>query len=209
MEKYITVKKYAEAEITEQRSRFISAVKPVTTEEEAIEFINERKQKYWDARHNVYAYVIRDKGIARFSDDGEPHSTAGKPTLEVLTKQGITDAVIVTTRYFGGVLLGTGGLVRCYSKSAADAVIAAEIGEMRPCICCEVECEYPQYEKLQKTVVEAGAVLENTEFLQNIKIYFSIEAEHLPLLSKKLNDIFAGKLKIKEISEKYTLFDKK
>ena len=101
---YKTVKKEAKDEFTEQRSRFIGYVKPVSTEEEALEFIEQKKKQHWDARHNVYAYVLREGGVRRFSDDGEPHSTAGMPTLDVILKNGVEDVVVVVTRYFGGIL---------------------------------------------------------------------------------------------------------
>ena len=206
METYKTVGKAAEAEITEQRSRFISAVKPVRTESEAIEFINERRQKFRDARHNVYAYTIKNEGISRFSDDGEPHSTAGKPTLEVILGRGITDAVIVTTRYFGGILLGTGGLVRCYSGSAAEAVKAAGIIEMRPGICCSTICPYPFYERLRAMLESSGAVVSDPIFESEIKLEFCTEKDNIELVLRKIREAFSGKLQISIISEKYMPF---
>ena len=112
---YKTIRNAAEDEFVEKRSRFIGHALPVTTEEEALAFIAEMKSKYWDASHNVYAYILREGGIQRFSDDGEPQGTAGIPTLDVLRKEGLTDLVVVVTRYFGGILLGGGGLVRAYS----------------------------------------------------------------------------------------------
>ena len=116
MEKYITVLGESTAEYTEKRSRFIATIRHCDSEEEALAFIEEMRSKYWDARHNVYAYSVKHQG--RFSDDGEPHGTAGKPVYDVITSDGITNLAVVVTRYFGGVLLGTGGLVRAYSKSA-------------------------------------------------------------------------------------------
>lgn len=122
MNGYKTLRGPASAELTEKRSVFICRVRPVTTEAQALAFLAEVRKQCADARHNVYAYTIRENGIARFSDDGEPHGTAGLPTLDALRKRGIVDAAAVTTRYFGGVLLGTGGLVRAYSQAAAMAV---------------------------------------------------------------------------------------
>jgi len=115
---YKTVSKEGTAEIVEKKSRFIASVKPVSTEEEALEFVSQVKAKYRDARHNVYAYVVTENNISRFTDDGEPSGTAGAPVLDVILKEGLTDVAIVVTRYFGGTLLGTGGLVRAYGKSA-------------------------------------------------------------------------------------------
>ena len=146
---YTTVKSQAEAEIVEKRSRFIATVKPVQTEEEALEFLNMLKQKYWNATHNVYAYIIEENSIMRYSDDGEPGGTAGLPVLDMLKKSGLTNLIVVVTRYFGGVLLGTGGLVHAYSKSAKAGVDAAGILDMVLCREIKIECEYTNLGKLQ------------------------------------------------------------
>ena len=116
MTEYITVKNSGEDEFVEKRSRFIGYCKPVKTQDEAVSFINEIRSKHWDATHNVYAYVLSDGQIMRYSDDGEPQGTAGVPVLDVIKKMGIVDVVVVVTRYFGGIMLGAGGLVRAYSK---------------------------------------------------------------------------------------------
>ena len=138
---YLTLGGQGEIEYVERRSRFLAHARPVTTEEEALAFLEQIRSKYWDASHNVYAYSLREGQIRRFSDDGEPQGTSGMPTLEVLTKSGITDAIIVVTRYFGGVLLGAGGLVRAYSHAARMAVDAAEVLTMRPCTVGELRCD--------------------------------------------------------------------
>ena len=117
---YKTVKDIGIAEIVEKRSRFIASVRPVSSEEDALEYLNMLKQKYWDARHNVYAYIIRENNIMRYSDDGEPSGTAGVPVLDILKREELTDVIVVVTRYFGGILLGTGGLVHAYSKAAKE-----------------------------------------------------------------------------------------
>ena len=122
MSDYLTLGREASDEFIEKRSRFIGYAKPVKTQDEAMDFINEIRSRHWDATHNVYAYVLRDGQSRRYSDDGEPHGTAGKPILDVINGNGITDCAIVVTRYFGGTLLGTGGLVRAYSTSSKDAV---------------------------------------------------------------------------------------
>lgn len=146
---YTTVEKLAEAEIVEKRSRFIATVKPVLTEGEALEFLNELRQKYWNATHNVYAYIIEENNIMRYSDDGEPGGTAGMPVLDILKKEGLTNLIVVVTRYFGGILLGTGGLVHAYSKSAKAGVEAAGILDMVLCREVILECEYTLLGKLQ------------------------------------------------------------
>ena len=130
-----------EAEFVEKRSRFIGHALPVTTEEEALAFIAEMKSKYWDASHNVYAYIVREGGIMRYSDDGEPQGTAGIPCLDVLLKEGVTDLCVVATRYFGGILLGGGGLVRAYSHTAKIALDAGQVVTMQLCAIAEAKCD--------------------------------------------------------------------
>ena len=143
MAEYKTVRKNAQDQFVEKRSRFIGYACPVQTEQEALDFITSKKSEHWDASHNVYAYILRD-GTMRFSDDGEPQGTAGMPVLDVLRKSGVTDVVTVATRYFGGILLGGGGLVRAYSHTAdhyharVPAVVAhLRLRPVRPrCIAC-------------------------------------------------------------------------
>ena len=143
MAQYKTVLQEAQDDFVEKRSRFIGYVRPVSTEAEALAFIAEKKSKHWDASHNVYAYILRDGGVMRYSDDGEPQGTAGIPVLDVLQKSGVTDVVVVATRYFGGILLGGGGLVRAYSHTASIALQAAGIVTMRECLMLEVLCSCP------------------------------------------------------------------
>ena len=130
MQEYRTVKAMAEAELVEKRSRFIAQVFPIKSEAEALEHIANAKKKYWDARHNVYAYILREGGTCRYTDDGEPSGTAGAPICNVLEKRGLTNILVVITRYFGGIKLGAGGLVRAYSKSVLEAINEAEILEV-------------------------------------------------------------------------------
>ena len=146
---YKTVRNIGTAEITVKRSRFIASVKPVASEEDAVGYINALKQKYWDARHNVYAYSVRENNIMRYSDDGEPSGTAGVPVLEILKNEGLCDVIVVVTRYFGGVLLGTGGLVRAYSAAAKEGVENAGIVEMVRCREFKIKCDYNMIGKLQ------------------------------------------------------------
>ena len=138
---YKTVELESSDEFIEQRSKFIGYVKPVQTEQQALDFINEKRQKHWDATHNVYAYVLREGNIQRYSDDGEPHGTAGVPTLDVIIKSGVTDVVVVVTRYFGGILLGAGGLVRAYTKGAKIALDAGNIITMESCYTAVLQCD--------------------------------------------------------------------
>ncbi len=152
MDKYKTIAKEAQAEIVEKRSRFIANVMPVSSEEEAIYYLNIIKQRHWDARHNVYAYVIKENNLMRYSDDGEPSGTAGVPVLEILKRENLTDLIVVVTRYFGGVLLGTGGLVHAYSKAAKEGINAAGITDMILCRKLVISCDYNLMGKIQYEV---------------------------------------------------------
>ncbi len=196
MAEYITVKHDAAEEFVEKRSRFIGYIKHVTTEEEAVEFINLIRSKHWDARHNVYAYNLRANNQSRYSDDGEPSGTAGQPVLSVLTKGGIVDAVIVVTRYFGGILLGTGGLVRAYSHAAALALESAEPQIMRECINCSLTCSYEQYGRISSLIPENEGVTDNTEFGADVYMEFHIAPEKLSQFEKKLADATLGKVSV-------------
>ena len=147
---YRVVYEGGEGEIVEKKSRFIATVRPVESEEEAVAFINEMKKKYWDARHNCSAFVIGEhQELTRCSDDGEPAQTAGRPMLDVLLKEGVTNVAVVVTRYFGGVLLGTGGLVRAYQKSVQEGLASSEIIEKRNGFLLYINTDYNGIGKLQ------------------------------------------------------------
>ncbi len=203
---YKTVARAATAEYVDRRSRFIGAVLPVTTEQEALDFIAAKKKEHWDARHNVYAYVLREGGISRFSDDSEPQGTAGLPTLEVLQKRGLTDCVIVVTRYFGGVLLGTGGLVRAYSQSAALAVSEAGIIERRLCAYGEIVCDYAQYGWLQSLIPECGGRVDNADFANTVTVSLHLPVESVDAFQKQLTDRSCGALTFHKLDEQYDSF---
>ena len=198
---YKTVKKAATAEYEEKRSRFIGSVIPCTTEQEALDHIAKRRSETFGARHNVYAYILRENNIARYSDDGEPHSTAGMPTLEVLRKQGLCDCCIVTTRYFGGVLLGTGGLVRAYTAAARLAVEEAGIALMRVCYQCVVGCGYPDHAQVERLIHDCGGKVDGNEFTHEVKVKFSITASDFVNLDDKFKEVFCGRLEPQIVSE--------
>lgn len=202
-ESYKTVEKEACDELTEKRSRFIGYCKPVKTEAEAVEYINIIKSKHWDARHNVYAYCIREGQTKRYSDDGEPQGTAGVPVLEVLTKNGITDVVVVVTRYFGGILLGTGGLVRAYSASAKKAVEAANVINMVRCSVCTLICDYNRYGKVSSIIPQSGGIIDESSFGSEVSITFHIESGSLERFNKLLADATCGELCTKVEYEDY------
>ena len=203
---YKTVARAATAEYVDRRSRFIGAVCPVTTEQEALDFIAAKKKEHWDARHNVYAYILREGGISRFSDDSEPQGTAGLPTREVLQKQGLTDCVIVVTRYFGGILLGTGGLVRAYSQSAVLAVEEAGVVERRLCVCGEIVCDYAQYGWLQSMIPECGGRIDNVDFADDVTVSLHLPVEQVDSFQKQLTDRSCGELFYRQSDEQYDTF---
>lgn len=200
---YKTVRNEACNEFTEKRSRFIGYCKPVTTEQEATDFINEKRSKHWDARHNVYAYSLREGNIKRYSDDGEPSGTAGMPVLDVILKNEVYDVCIVVTRYFGGVLLGTGGLVRAYSQAAKFALEAGGVVVMENCAVCSLECTYNQYGKVSSLVQELSSGLDGTEYGSGVVLKFHIKPDMLPALQKKLADATAGEVQIQTEKEDY------
>lgn len=163
MTEYYLPTGYAQSEFVEKRSRFISQIWRISTEEEAREKIEQVKKQYHDARHNCWCYLLRD-GTLRYSDDGEPQGTAGQPMLEVFTRENIVDAVCVVTRYFGGILLGTGGLARAYSKGAKDALVASGVSVERLWDRILVPCPYSLFDRLRVETEKMGGVLEDTEF---------------------------------------------
>lgn len=201
---YKTIQKEAFGEFVERHSKFISYAKPVETEDDAISFINKIKTKHWDAKHNVYAYSLLKGSIMRYSDDGEPHGTAGVPVLDILKKNEVTNIVIVVTRYFGGILLGTGGLVRAYSSAAKLALDSAVVINMVSCFRAQLFCDYSLYGKISSILAELGAKIEESEFLDNVKIIFYIEKKKLNILNDKLNEVSSGEIITKILEEKYT-----
>lgn len=203
MKEYKTVEFESKDEFIEKKSRFIGYVKPVKTQEEATEFINAIKSKHWDATHNVSAYVLRDNNIQRSSDDGEPSGTAGVPTLDVLLKEGIVDTCVVVTRYFGGTLLGAGGLIRAYSHASKIAVDAGRIITMAPCKVISVSIDYSFYDRLNILLNEFSANIENSEFTDSVTVIFSIRENMVSLLQDKLTQLSNGKYLLKEIGEKF------
>ena len=200
---YKTVKIESSDEFTEKRSRFIGYVKPVKTEAEATEFINSIRSKHWDARHNVYAYSLREGNIKRYSDDGEPSGTAGMPVLDVITKNEVYDVCVVVARYFGGVLLGTGGLVRAYSQGSKIALEAGQVVLMQNCLVCSLTCTYNQYGKISSLIPDNGGVIDDSVFETDVKLKFHINPDGLPALNKKLADLTSGEVQAISDSEQY------
>ena len=204
MSEYKTVLNEADDEFVVKKSRFIGYVKPVRTADEAVAFINSIKSKHWDATHNVYAYVLRDGQTRRYSDDGEPQGTAGIPVLDVLLKEELTDVCVVATRYFGGIMLGAGGLVRAYSHTAKIAVDAGTIITMALCKIAKVTCDYNFYGRLTPLIAQAGGIVENTEYADNVTVTFRIHEAAYEKLSLDIIDKSFGKFQSTVIYEKFS-----
>lgn len=193
MQEYKTVEKEASDFFIEKKSKFIGYAKPVKTQEEAVDFISEIKSKHWDATHNVYAYVLRENNIQRYSDDGEPSGTAGVPVLDVMLKESLVDICVVATRYFGGTLLGAGGLVRAYSHTSKIALEAAGIITMAQCSVMSAEVDYSFYDRLNILLSDFSAVILNTSFSDKVCVEFSVKENIVDLLNAKLIDVSNGK----------------
>ena len=206
--KYITVKSPAESSYIEKRSEFIGHISPAETNEDAINFINHIKENNRKARHNVYAYILRDGNISRYSDDGEPQGTAGIPVLEVLRKNNLTDVCCVVTRYFGGILLGGGGLVRAYSHSTALAIEAAEVLKMYKCSELILSLSYDLYGKITYIFSDYEIKQINSDFSDGVKITARVKSELEEPFCNKLTDITFGKIKINKTAEIYDDFPK-
>lgn len=198
---YKTINGSAEARFIEKKSEFIGYIRHTPTEAEAIAFINEIRAMHRKATHNCYAYILRDNNTARHSDDGEPGGTAGVPIYEVLRKEGLTDVTCVVTRYFGGVLLGAGGLVRAYTEGAKIAVDAAEILDMQTAVKTELILEYPLYGKIGKTLSDFDVRTENEDFGADVRITLYIRAEDYESFSASLVDLCNGSIIINKLDE--------
>ncbi|MFR4986387.1 MAG: YigZ family protein [Lachnospirales bacterium] len=185
-----TINERAEAEIVEKKSRFIANVSPIFSEEEATNFIAEIKKQHYNARHNCFAYVIGgDIPIVRFSDDGEPNGTAGKPILDVLLGEKIENAIIVVTRYFGGTLLGTGGLVRAYGKSAKEGILAGKIVQMDVYTKVFISVDYSLIGKIQYEVSNNGHIIIDTEYTDLVKFSLYVKSELVDEFIKNIVNI--------------------
>lgn len=205
MDEYLVPTGFGEDEFVEKKSRFIGRVWPVESEEAALEKIREMKKQHYDATHNCWAYIIKD-GPVRFSDDGEPGGTAGMPILQVLQREGIYNLVCVVTRYFGGILLGAGGLVRAYTKGAKIAVDAAGKSMKRVWTVFYVPCPYNYYERVKLTVEAFGGMIRATDFGAEVELEILLpEAQAQPFL-EKLTDLSAAAIEAVETGQEYRAF---
>ncbi len=193
-------------EIVEKKSRFIASIMPVSTEEEALSFIQEKKKQYWDARHNCSAYIIgRKNPISRCSDDGEPSQTAGRPMLDVLEREGIYDVVVVVTRYFGGVLLGTGGLVRAYQAAVQEGLKNCRFAKAIDGYECFLTISYTAYGQAEYILREEGIEVIDSDFEEQVRLHFYVPVVQRDSLTSKLTDATNGSAEF-DWSEEMTYF---
>ncbi len=198
---YRVIRETAYGEIAEKKSRFLAALTPVESEEEALAFVDCVRRKYYDARHNCYAYLLRDPELERWSDDGEPGGTAGRPMLEVLRGAGLTNAVVVVTRYFGGTLLGTGGLVRAYTQAVQQALADCRIVTMRRGNRYTVTADYGLTGKLQYLFAARRMKVEETVYTEQVRFCILAPEETEGKLEKELTDITGGKARVELLGE--------
>lgn len=195
MEPYRIPTAPGEAEFQEKRSTFLGHVRPVETEDEAKAFVAAMKKQYHDARHNCWCYLLRG-GVERYSDDGEPQGTAGIPMLEVFRREGVTNVVCVVTRYFGGVLLGTGGLLRAYTKSAKDALDAAGISAVRRWVSVALPCSYALLERMKAAVSAADGVVSDLEYGADVVLRALLPEECTEPFRTQVRDLSAGAVEV-------------
>ncbi len=205
MDEYLVPTAYGEDEFIEKKSRFIGRAWPVETEEEALEKIQEMKKKHYDATHNCWAYIIKD-GAVRFSDDGEPGGTAGMPMLQVLQREGLYNIVCVVTRYFGGILLGAGGLVRAYTKGAKIAVDAAGKSMKRVWSVLYLPIPYSYYDRVKLEVDAFGGIIRDTQFGADIELELLFPEAQLQPFLDRMTDMSAGTIEGMQTGQEYRAF---
>ena len=200
MSEYFVPAGSGEAEFVEKRSSFLGHVRFAETEDKAREFINEMKKKHYDARHNCWCYIIRE-GAVRYSDDGEPQGTAGLPMLEVFKREGVENVVCVVTRYFGGVLLGTGGLLRAYTKSAKDALDAAGIAAVRRWVKLEAACPYSLLERMKTECLALEGAVSDVEYGADVRMTFLLPESKAEAFRDRVTELSAGQSSAKAVGE--------
>ena len=202
-ELYTTLAGEGVDEFEEKRSLFIGHAKHVTSEEEAQEFVKQKKKEYSDATHNCWAYLLKGGIVARYSDDGEPQGTAGVPMLEAIRKSGVSDCVVVVTRYFGGILLGAGGLVRAYSHGTSIALNAAKIVTYEKYTELSLDCTYSDYQKYAVILPTFGAIVDDTDFSDRVVIKFAVKETVVDALTSKITEMSGGRDKPEVTGERF------
>ncbi len=202
-ELYTTLAGDGSDEFEERRSLFIGHAKHIVSEQEAQEFVKQKKKEYSDATHNCWAYVLKGGIVARYSDDGEPQGTAGMPILDVIRKSGVCDAVVVVTRYFGGILLGAGGLVRAYSHGASIALDAAKIVTYEKYAELRLVCSYSDYQKYAVLLPVFNAIIDGTDFSDKVTVSFAVKETEVSLLQGKITEMSGGRDNAERVGERF------
>ncbi len=203
MTEYLVPFQDAESEFVEKRSRFISHIWQVESEAEARSRIEEMKKKYYDARHNCWCYLLKEGNVVRYSDDGEPQGTAGQPMLNVFQREGIENVCCVVTRYFGGILLGAGGLVRAYTQSAKDALDAAGVSVVRRWVAMEIACTYNQFETMRREVTAFDGVVENIDYGADVVLSALLPEERVQEFRERVVEVTAATVEPLEAGEQF------
>ena len=203
MDSYRVPARDAESEFTEKRSRVSSRIWTVADEAEARARIDETRRKYYDARHNCWCYILQESGIVRYSDDGEPQGTAGQPMLNVFQREEITNVCCVVTRYFGGVLLGAGGLTRAYTRGAKDALDAAGAALVQRWTLWDVPCPYPLFERVKLEAASCGGVVRGADYGADVLLHAAFLPEDAGAFSARLTELSAGRLTLQPAGEEY------
>lgn len=203
MTEYIVPYQDAESEFTEKRSRFITHLYKVETEAEARARIEEMKKKYYDARHNCWCYLLQEGGVVRYSDDGEPQGTAGQPILNVFQRENVENVVCIVTRYFGGILLGAGGLTRAYAKAAKDALDAAGKARMQPFSVLLLECPYPMFERIKLLIEGHEGRIESSDYGAAVTLTFLLPVQKTADFSAALTELSGGQLSAEEVEQRF------
>ena len=198
MKEYVTIAERAEDDFFERKSQFIGYISPVTTEEEALAFLAEIRAKHRDARHNCFAYILQN-GVKRASDDGEPQGTAGVPIMEVVEREGLTDVIVIVTRYFGGILLGAGGLVRAYAHAAKLAVDAAQRKVMSPAVLVEMKMDYNQYGRINNVLSKYTAIVQDTAFTDMVTMKILFIERDVEVFRAELTEMTAATVEAVEV----------
>ena len=202
-ENFVTLAGIGEGEYEEKNSVFIGYAAPINSEEDALEIIKSKKKEYYDARHNVWAYVLPDGVTQRYSDDGEPQGTGGIPTLSVINKRGICGACVVVTRYFGGTLLGAGGLVRAYTQAASAALDNAGIKKFDRFTDVVIKLSYSDYQKLGKLIAPYHIIDLNTDYSDNVTVSFAVRSDEVDKMTGSFTEISAGRWSVSLLGEKW------
>lgn len=203
MTEYIVPYQDAESEFTEKRSRFITHLYKVETEAEARARIEEMKKKYYDARHNCWCYLLQEGGVVRYSDDGEPQGTAGQPILNVFQRENVENVVCIVTRYFGGILLGAGGLTRAYAKAAKDALDAAGKARMQPFSVLLLECPYPMFERIKLLIEGHEGRIESSDYGAAVTLTFLLPVQKTADFSAALTELSGGQMSAEEVEQRF------